>query len=684
MKTKILALLLTALMIISSFGVTVSAVVADGDHDHSASEAAEFIGETEDAYKPPFGGTITDPSHPWYSRPTPDTGVPATGIGFGGGVPYAGFVGGAYYPYPGGYYPYSGSYYPYGDSFCGIHYCSKINCTSCGGYHCPGCSHIAPVVSTPGTNCYKHPLIKVVYCYKCGVSHCPVCGCGSLIYKTYCTTHGQPYSYCAGCSSTHCPLDPCFGGKTPGVIAGSHFAPGYTGTGIPVYLGGVYYPGGGTSGPGCGMGFCAKHPTTKIAFCASCCAYHCPECIHYKGTTTYYCPIHKSQKISFCAYCGDYHCAKCGHNVTDVCQDHGNQKVLCPKCDYWHCPECPCVKYYGYNVTYYCLKHMAPKSFCPICQVLYCESCDKHTHPSQVKTPFGSTYGSYIYPYYTGFGSLGLGYGFSSYYGHVGYPFYNGVNFGYYIPGYGLTYYNGATEKLPTPSASIPSGTTVPYGTKLQLSCPTAGTSLFYTTDGTIPTAYSIPYKGPITLTADTVLKVIAVKPGASISPIAVLYYAVSNNTSYTDVAGYGNLNIILSRLVALGIFEDGAKFEPKGAVSYTDLADALTRVGIDMNAINVDIESFKDVDELSANDMVYILYKAFRTYELIASPKTDEATLEVLPYYANIKAAYIYKAAFLSFLENNALFSVTIDPAAGAERAYLAYAIGAVLGVNP
>lgn len=60
------------------------------------------------------------------------------------------------------------------------------------------------------------------------------------------------------------------------------------------------------------------------------------------------------------------------------------------------------------------------------------------------------------------------------------------------------------------PTASIGTGAVVP-GTKIALTCSVPGAKIFYTTDGSVPTEASIPYREPIEITEDTTIKFIAV-----------------------------------------------------------------------------------------------------------------------------------------------------------------------------
>jgi uncharacterized repeat protein (TIGR02543 family) len=75
------------------------------------------------------------------------------------------------------------------------------------------------------------------------------------------------------------------------------------------------------------------------------------------------------------------------------------------------------------------------------------------------------------------------------------------------------------------PTASIPSGTTVKAGTRVFLSSDAAGANIYYTVDGTEPTAQSSLYTEGIVINEALTLKAIAVKKGSLASEIVTFRY---------------------------------------------------------------------------------------------------------------------------------------------------------------
>ena len=89
---------------------------------------------------------------------------------------------------------------------------------------------------------------------------------------------------------------------------------------------------------------------------------------------------------------------------------------------------------------------------------------------------------------------------------------------------------NGTTDSIiktvETPVFSVASGA-VTSGTSVTISCATEGAKIYYTTDGSEPTASSTEYTTAISITADVTIKAIAVKSGMNDSAVATASYNV-------------------------------------------------------------------------------------------------------------------------------------------------------------
>ena len=91
-----------------------------------------------------------------------------------------------------------------------------------------------------------------------------------------------------------------------------------------------------------------------------------------------------------------------------------------------------------------------------------------------------------------------------------------------------------------TPEFSVESGA-VDSGTEVTITCGTEGANIYYTTDGTEPTAESTEYTDAISITEAVTLKAIAVKDGMNNSAVASASYTISSGNipeGFVEVKG--------------------------------------------------------------------------------------------------------------------------------------------------
>ena len=86
-------------------------------------------------------------------------------------------------------------------------------------------------------------------------------------------------------------------------------------------------------------------------------------------------------------------------------------------------------------------------------------------------------------------------------------------------------------ETVATPAFSVASGA-VNSGTSVTITCSTEGAKIYYTTDGTKPTAESTEYTTAISVTAAVTLKAIAVKSGMNDSAVARASYTIKGTVA--------------------------------------------------------------------------------------------------------------------------------------------------------
>lgn len=95
-----------------------------------------------------------------------------------------------------------------------------------------------------------------------------------------------------------------------------------------------------------------------------------------------------------------------------------------------------------------------------------------------------------------------------------------------------IKFYKKEAVAVEAPTFSVAEGTYT-SAQSVELSCVTEGASIYYTTDGTEPTAASTPYTGAISISETTTLKAIAVK-GEDVSSVASATYTI------VDITGSG------------------------------------------------------------------------------------------------------------------------------------------------
>jgi len=94
------------------------------------------------------------------------------------------------------------------------------------------------------------------------------------------------------------------------------------------------------------------------------------------------------------------------------------------------------------------------------------------------------------------------------------------------VCGYEDTVTDEGSKIVATPIFSVASGEVV-SGTSVTITCATEGAKVYYTTDGSAPTAASTEYTAAISVTAAVTIKAIAVKEGMSDSAVASASYTI-------------------------------------------------------------------------------------------------------------------------------------------------------------
>jgi LysM repeat protein len=125
---------------------------------------------------------------------------------------------------------------------------------------------------------------------------------------------------------------------------------------------------------------------------------------------------------------------------------------------------------------------------------------------------------------------------------------------------------------LPAPTFSVTSGTFL-ISLTVSINDAAAGTTIYYTTDGTMPNSSSNVYSGPVIITATETLQAIATSNGYTNSPAASAAYILSTvDPVYIDYASNGftasNLSLNFGATVNSGVLDltDGGTGEIRSA----------------------------------------------------------------------------------------------------------------------
>ena len=103
-----------------------------------------------------------------------------------------------------------------------------------------------------------------------------------------------------------------------------------------------------------------------------------------------------------------------------------------------------------------------------------------------------------------------------------------------------VTYSNGGQEIVATPTFSPEAGT---YTTaqSVTISCTTDGATIYYTTNGDVPTTSSAVYSTPIAISETTTVKAIGVKTGMSNSNVASATYTIESVITIAEARALAN-----------------------------------------------------------------------------------------------------------------------------------------------
>lgn len=203
-----------------------------------------------------------------------------------------------------------------------------------------------------------------------------------------------------------------------------------------------------------------------------------------------------------------------------------------------------------------------------------------------------------------------------------------------------LIYKKESAGDVSAPTFSVASGTSFEDNLHLTLSSETEGASIYYTTDGTTPSAESTLYtEAGIDITATTTVKAIAVKDGVSSSVASATYTKV---TTYADLAALkaaavsgGTYNVTLNNAVVTFVNGSNAYIQDATAgILYYSSGHGLTAGQVLNGTATVAYTVYNGLNEITsmtgatATDGGTVTATTLTAAELLANPAKYESML--------------------------------------------------------
>lgn len=163
------------------------------------------------------------------------------------------------------------------------------------------------------------------------------------------------------------------------------------------------------------------------------------------------------------------------------------------------------------------------------------------------------------------------------------------------------------------PNFSIADGTAVYYGTTVTLTTATDDATIYYTTDGSIPTAGSTEYTAPIAIEDDVTIKAITVKGGSSSVSTASYTLKTPDAPEFSVAAGAVARNTVVTITSRTGT-----------TIYYTtDGTDPDKAEDSETNSINVTIDAAKTIRAIAVDGALNMSEEASAAYTIaqVATP---------------------------------------------------------------
>lgn len=209
----------------------------------------------------------------------------------------------------------------------------------------------------------------------------------------------------------------------------------------------------------------------------------------------------------------------------------------------------------------------------------------------------------------------------------------------------------------------------IDYNETVSISCATEDSEIYYTTDGTTPTAESTKYSEPIVITQETTIQTVAIKSGMKNSAIVEKTYKIKNYTVSFDKNGFGTTPDSIAGYKGEVITLPKALTEPDwafvkwtdGTADYNAESDYTVSGDITLKAIWLDVKPTANVTDLTAK------CTASQTIKLNWKNPTDADFAKVVITYGSggkvtvLKSAATNNETEISGLTNGVQYTFTV-----------------------
>ncbi|MEH7156087.1 chitobiase/beta-hexosaminidase C-terminal domain-containing protein [Neobacillus drentensis] len=196
----------------------------------------------------------------------------------------------------------------------------------------------------------------------------------------------------------------------------------------------------------------------------------------------------------------------------------------------------------------------------------------------------------------------------------------------------GIHTMDGGSTPVETKVANVtasPAAGPVASGTKVSLATATANAKIYFTTDGSAPTAASTEYTAPINISADTTIKAIAVKADLENSDVSTFAYTVVQASTIAEVRAAALQSNVQASGVVTAVLGRAIYFQDAtaGIVAYTPTDSTVIQPG-DKITVSGKLTEYSTLLEIEANheNIIVTGQEAVPAAEVLTAAQLEES----------------------------------------------------------